>query len=121
MHNNLSRLCVHINGEAVTDFNCVFPNESANAYYNTLAALGLHNSYHNLKLKQFNEGRTIIVIDTTPDQNDDSLSVEKTGNVRITIQCHSALEHNSVIVLLGDTVAGLTVTNNRRVFADVLQ
>jgi hypothetical protein len=120
-HNKLSRFSVNINGENISDFNSKFPEESSNAYYNTLSALGLNACYHNLKMRHFVEGRSIFVVDTTSEQNEDTLSIEKTGNVRVTLQCETALTRNSVIILLGYTVGNLSVTTNRRVFSDVLQ
>ena len=90
-HNKLSRFSVNINGENVSDFNSKFPDESSNAFYNTLSALGLNNCYHNLKLRNFIDGRSVFVVNTTSEQSEDTLSIEKTGNIRVTRQCDAPI------------------------------
>ena len=117
-HNNISNIKVDINGNSLSNHNCAFPREAGSVFYQTLSTIGKNNL---LTYNNFRAGRTIFCFDTRTSDASDSLSIERQGMLRISINCRSPSTSNKVVFVIGFTTGILEVTGDRRIFPNFLQ
>jgi hypothetical protein len=120
-HANINTLQVTINGENLANLRCAFPHSTAQAYYNTIKALGLPNSSNLLTHANFKEGRTMFIFDTRSSNVEDAVNIEKSGSLRLSLSCQKPNDENIVIFILGYTLGIVQINADRRIFLNYLQ
>ena len=84
-HCKVSSVQLQLNGNNVTSLNATFPKQIASMFHHTLVNNG--NSGQNLlSQKIFKDGRTILVWDLRPPDSSDTIPLERSSNLRLTIK-----------------------------------
>ena len=110
---SLENVRLEINGNTISSITSKFPTNIAHIFHHTLSNLrGEHNL---LNLKTFKDGRTIIAYDLRTSDCEDVIAIEKTGNVRLTVQSSPPIQENLIAFAVGDTTALVEVDGQRRV------
>ena len=110
---SLENVRLEINGNTISSITSKFPTNIAHIFHHTLSNL---RSEHNLlNLKTFKDGRTIIAYDLRTSDCEDVIAIEKTGNVRLTVQSSPPIQENLIAFAVGDTTALVEVDGQRRV------
>lgn len=107
-----------INGAPVYTVTSKFPHFTNQAYYESLNAIGL-NYNPLLTHKAFVYGKTMFCIKFDTDESDDTITVEKSGNLRISISFGTPSLQNRVILMNGDTTGIIKIDSDRNVLCDV--
>ena len=110
---NISNLLLEINGNTYSSLSGSFPDQVAHIFHQTLNNINGDN--HLLSLQSFKEGRCIYAYDLRNSDCDDVISVEKSGNVRITMQTRSAIAENLAVFVVGTTTGLIEIDAHRRV------
>ena len=98
-HCNLRSIFCEVNGNTVSELKTEFPNYAVKAFYHTLN--NLQSSSNLLTGNNFADGRTIHVFNLKAVTSAETVSVEKVGNLRFSINLNSALTSNYIIFVLG--------------------
>jgi hypothetical protein len=120
-HCNLTNLKLEINGNAMSNISCNFPDSIAQAYYQTLSASGVNKGKSLLTFDHFRSGRSIFCWECRAGDSDDTLSVEEQGSLRITLTSSIANTANKVIYIVGFTTGLVEINGDRRIFPHFLQ
>ena len=112
-HGNISNLLLEINGNTYSSLSGSFPDQVAHMLNQTLSNIKGDN--HLLTLRSFKEGRTIHTFDLRTSDCEDVLSVEKSGNVRISLNAARANTENLSVFIVGMTTGLLEIDAHRRV------
>ena len=113
IHCDMSSLRLDLNGNTVTSLSSKFPDEIANLFHNTL--FNLKDSAHLLTHHNFKNGRTIHTFDLTASDCRDDLKIEKSGNLRLTIQLKTPNVENISAFIIGITNGLIELDSARRV------
>ena len=119
-HNGITDVVVDVNGNCISNIKSSFPRECAQAYHQTLSALGMRDSSHLITRQNFAAGRTIFVIDTRPTETEGVINLEKTANMRITVNCDDPPTSNKILFLVGYTQGVIQINSVRRVTTNYL-
>ena len=76
-HNGITDVVVDVNGCCISNIKSSFPRECAQAYHQTLSALGMCDSSHLITRQNFAAERTIFVMDTRPTETEGVINQEK--------------------------------------------
>ena len=120
-HASITNVRLELNGNAITNMKCEFPNSAAQAFNSSLIALGMGNNRHLLTKKNFSHGRTLFIFDTRPCDSEDTLNLEKSANMRISLQTSTPTTSNKVVFIVGYTLGLLHINSDRRVVPNYLQ
>ena len=120
-HSSITNVIVDVNGNCFSNTRTTFPRECAQAFHQTLTALGSRNTSHLITRQNFASGRTIFAVDTRPTDSEDTINLEKRANVRITVNCETAPTTNKILVLVGYTLGVIQINSARMVFPNYLQ
>ena len=112
-HSNISSIQLHVNGNSITSLNVSFPNQVASLFHHSLINLG--NDKNLLALENFKHGRTIFVWDLRPSESNDVLPIEKSGNIRITVQTSIPLKENIIAFVVGSCTGLMEIDASKRV------
>ena len=117
-HCNLQSIFCEVNGNTVSELKTEFPNYAVNAFYHTLN--NLQSSSNLLTGNNFADGRTIHIFNLEPVTSAETVSVEKVGNLRFSINLNSALTSNYIIFVLGVFNGCVSIDSLRRVKTNFL-
>ena len=117
-HCNLQSIFCEVNGNTVSELKTEFPNYAVNAFYHTLN--NLQSSSNLLTGNNFADGRTIHVFNLEPVTSPETVSVEKVGNLRFSINLNTALTSNYIIFVLGIFNGCVSIDSLRRVKTNFL-
>ena len=111
---NISSLQLQLNGNIVTSLNTSFPHNIANVFHHTLINNG-DIGRNLLSLKTYREGRTIFVWDLRASDSSDTIPLERSGNLRLSIQLSTANRVNYIVYVVGVTNGLISVDAGKRV------
>jgi len=112
-HCNLSNVTLDINGNTVSKLTCTFPSQIAQIFHNTISNLA--NTRNLLTIDNFKRGRTIMAWNLSPTTAQDVLNLERTGNVRISLNCAKPPTENHIVFVVGMMSGLFEIDSNRRV------
>ena len=112
-HCNVSSLQLHVNGNNISQLSANFPDHVANIFHHTLINLGSEKNL--LSLSNFKKGRTIFAWDLRSSDSDDVLPIERSGNVRLTIQTQQPNTENIIVFVVGMTTGLIEIDAAKRV------
>ena len=112
-HCNMSSIRLELNGNMISSMNMNFPDQIANAFHSSIFHLKHNESL--LTLQNFKNGRTIHTWDLSPSDCNDDLNIERSGNLRLSIQLSNALSENMIIFIVGITSGLIEIDSARRV------
>ena len=112
-HGNISNILLEINGNTYSSLTGSFPDQVAHIFQQTLNNINGDN--HLLSLQSFKEGRCVYAYDLRNSDCDDVISVEKSGNVRISIQTSLPNTENLSVFAVGITTGLIEIDAHRRV------
>ena len=115
---NINSVRLEVNGNTLSSLNTSFPDEVANLFHHTIS-----NSKENcnlLTLPLFRNGRTLFTYDLRSSECNDVLQVERSGNVRISVQTSKSLLENMIVFVVGITNGLIEIDGSRRVQASYL-
>ena len=112
-HCNISSLQLQINGNNITSLNGSFPKHIANIFHHTM--MNLKNDKNLLSLENFKNGRTIFTWDLRNSDCDDVLPIERSGNLRLTIQTSIPIKDNVIAYVVGMTTGLIEIDAAKRV------
>ena len=111
-HANMSSIKVEIDGSVHSALSTSFPNAVASLFYNTLSVIGNDNL---LNYENFRSGRTLLCYNLKNSDRSDTLDIERTGSMRISINTSNPLTSNHVLFVVGLTNAVIEIDGNRNV------
>ena len=117
-HLNISSLTCEVNGNNVVTLKTDYPNFASNAFYQTIK--NLKSDQNLLTLDNWCAGRTIHVFNLDPVLSSDTISLERSGNFRLNINCSQALTENYIIFVLGIFHGNVEIDVLRRVKTNYL-
>ena len=115
---DVGNLSLEVNSMVHSAIKLSFPNKITNAFYHTLS--NLRSEKNLLTYANFKHGRTLFCWDLTTSDTTDTINVEKTGNIRITIQTEKAVAENTSVYIVGITNGVIHIDGNRRVKCNYL-
>ncbi|XP_042855398.1 uncharacterized protein LOC122242213 [Penaeus japonicus] len=113
-HADLSNTHITINGSTVYNIHSDFPNHTSSLYYATLETLGLEND-HTLAYDGFVKGRTICAFNFIPEDIENGIPLEKSGNMRISLTFKEGVNANRVIIFFANTTGVIEIDAHRHV------
>ena len=116
-HHNISEVALTMNGSVMYNNSMKFPHECSRVFYQTLEALGLENKTV-LSYDVFKEGHTLFVFNLLPEDLRNTLPVEQTGNLRLSITLKEGIDKNMIVMLFGDIKSVLSIDQSRNVQVD---
>lgn len=116
-HCDLSNVYITRDGTNLFNITCKFPNKCSKLYYETQNTVGF-NACNTLTYNSFIKGRTLLAFRLTPEELRDTLPIEASGNLRITLEFAVPAKSNKVIILFGITTGVLRIYSDRRVVCD---
>lgn len=118
-HSNISNIHITLNGSTLYDINADFAdNNFSYLYYETIKSLTLPYD-HLMHYDAFAKGRMVMAFNFRSENTPDTLEVEKTGNLRISLSFNGPVNTNRVIILFGETQGVMTVDGQRNIYCDV--
>ena len=117
-HGNLENFHLTVNGNTLYNVNTNFPNVYSQSYYETLKSIGINNN-HMITHETFKKGRTVFSFNFIHETVEETLPIESSGNLRLTLKFRNNLPAPHTIILLAETTGLLTIDNNRIVTCDV--
>ena len=111
---NISSVQLQLNGNIITSLNASFPDGIANVFHHTLINNG--NVGENLlSMQTYREGRTIFVWDLRPSDSSDTIPLERSGNLRLSVQLSTVNTVNYIVYVVGVTNGLITLDAGKRV------
>lgn len=115
---DLNNVHITVNGNTVYHINCNFPNTITQLYYETQKSIG--GGHDNLiTYNSFKNGRAIYCFSFVTEEVEDSMPVEISASLRISIKLGTVAPHPCMILLFGDTKGILTIDSDRVIQCDV--
>ena len=118
--NNITNVKAELNGSVLTNMSCSYPDNIAQAFYETVKSLGA-NSHHLITYENFKAGRNIYVFDTRSSDAQDVIYIERSASLRFSLNASIPCTSNKVVFLLGYTTGVFEIGHLRRVFPQYLQ
>ena len=113
-HGNISSLQLEVNGHTVSSFQCDFKNDQiARLFHHNI--IDLQSNDNLLTLKNFAKGRTIYSWNLTPAETGDTLPVDRSGNLRLSLRTCKPNTENLILYVIGLTTALIEIDAGRRV------
>ena len=112
-HCNMSSIELYINGNTVSSHTVEFPDSVANIFHYSL--FNLNSKKNLLSLDDFKNGRTILTWDLRSNTSEETISVEKTGNIRLYIHASKPNTENYIAFVVGLTTGAVSIDANRRI------
>ena len=117
-HGNLDSLYLTVNGNTVYNLQTNFPFNYSQPYFETLKSIGLTRD-HMITHESFKAGRTVFSFNFVHETVEETLPVESSANLRITLTFKRNLTSPHTIILFAETTGLLTIDHNRVVTCDV--
>ena len=112
-HCNMSAIRMELNGNTVTSLTSNFPDQIASVFHHTIFNIKEKDGL--ISLQNFKKGRTIYAWDLSSSDCCDDLKIEKTGNVRMSVQLSTPNTENVIAYVVGVTTRLVEIDSNRRV------
>ena len=116
-NSTLSNVYISVNGTSLFNIACDFPHKCSKLYYTVLNAIGF-NVDNILTYESFVKGQTLLAFNLLPEEIKDTVSLEATGNLRITLEFNTALVGNKVVLLFGPTTGVMKINADRRIICE---
>ena len=107
----LTNVRLEVNGNNYFSLSSSFPRNVANAFDSTLKNLKSDDNL--LTLQSYRNGRTIYSFDLRSSNTTDVLNIDKSGNLRLSLQTDDPLTENYSILLIATTSGLLEIFGNR--------
>ena len=117
-HANIENIRVDVNGNNLAVLNGKYPDQVSLMYHNSLCAIKAED--HQMTLQYFKSGRTIHAFDLRPSDSIDTLSLEKSGNLRVSVQSSKPNTENIIIFIVGITTGLVSIDDTRTVKTNYL-
>ena len=117
-HANIDNIRVDVNGNNLAVLNGKYPDQVSLMYHNSLCAIKAED--HQMTLQYFKSGRTIHAFDLRPSDSIDTLSLEKSGNLRVSVQSSKPNTENIIIFIVGITTGLVSIDDTRTVKTNYL-
>ena len=112
-HANVENLSLEVNGNNMSILTGQFPDHVALMYQNMIASIKTEG--HQIPLQYFKKGRTVHAFDLRSSEATDTIPLEKSGNVRLSIQSSKPNTENIIIYIIGVTTALVSIDHTRAV------
>lgn len=117
-HADLSETHITLNGNTVYHIATDFPYNYSRLYYTTLQALGL-DSQHTLTYDAFANGRTVCAFNFVAEEAENSIAVERSGNLRVSLNFKKPVNKNRLVLFLAETLGVIEIDEQRLVRVSV--
>ena len=118
-HANLENYHVTVNGNTFYNVNTDFSNSFySQSYYETLKTIGINNN-HMIDYNTFKAGRSVFSFNFVHETVEETLPVESSANLRLTLKFSANLTSPHTIILLAETTGLISIDANRMVTCDV--
>ena len=118
-HNAVSNVKLELNGNVFSNLHSAFPTQIADVFDNTLSSINTDKNL--LSYANFQKGRSIFVYDMRASNAVDTLEIERSGNLRISIQTSTNLQRNQIVYFVGIFTGSIDINADRRVYTNYLQ
>ena len=118
-HCNLSNVHLTINGSSI--YNITTDLDSGNyshLFYETQKSIGIETD-NMITHESFEEGRAVFCFNFVNEVTEDSLPVERSANLRLSLTLDEGLAEPHVVILLADIKGIISIDNQRTVTCDV--
>ena len=117
-HCNLANTHI-INGSTIYNINTDFDNENyAHMFYESQKSIGIESN-NMITADSFSEGRGVFCFNFVNEVTEDSLPIERSANLRLSLTLDNDLTTPHVVILLADTKGIISIDNQRVVTCDV--
>ena len=118
-HCNLANTHITINGSTIYNINTDFNNENyAHMFYESQKSIGIESN-NMITADSFSEGRGVFCFNFVNEVTEDSLPIERSANLRLSLTLDNNLTSPHVVILLADTKGIISIDNQRVVTCDV--
>ena len=118
-HCNLANTHLTINGSTIYNINTDFKNDNyAHMFYETQKSIGMESN-NMITKDSFAEGRAIFSFNFVNEVTEDTLPIERSANLRLSLTLDNNLSTPHVVILLADTKGIISIDNQRVVTCDV--
>ena len=118
-HCNIGNIHITINGTSIYNINSDFTSgDYSHLFYECQKSLGIDTG-NMITYDSFDKGRSIFCFNFINEPVEDSLPIERSANLRMTLTFKQAMQTPHVIILLADTTGLITIDKQRIVSCDV--
>ena len=118
-HCNLANTHVTINGSTIYNINTDFNNDNyAHMFYECQKSIGIESN-NMITADSFSKGRSVFCFNFVNEVTEDSLPIERSANLRLSLTLDNNLTSTHVVILLADTKGIISIDNQRIVTCDV--
>ena len=118
-HCNIGNIHITINGTSIYNINSDFENgEFSHLFYECQKSIGIDTG-NMITYNSFEKGRSVFCFNFINEPVEDSLPVERSANLRLSLSFKQAMQSPHVIILLADTTGIISIDNQRIVTCDV--
>ena len=117
-HVQMENCHLTVNGNTQYYVTTDFPNSYSQLYYETLKTIGINND-HMISHQSFKDGRTVFSFNFVHKSVEETLPVESSASLRLTLKFAQNLTAPHTIILLAETTGLLSIDANRIVTCDV--
>ena len=118
-HCNLANTHITINGSTIYNINTDFNNENyAHMFYESQKSIGIESN-NMITADSFSKGRGVFCFNFVNEVTEDSLPIERSANLRLSLTLDNNLTSPHVVILLADTKGIISIDNQRIVTCDV--
>ena len=118
-HCNLANTHITINGSTIYNINTDFNNENyAHMFYESQKSIGI-KSNNMITVDSFSKGRGVFCFNFVNEVTEDSLPIERSANLRLSLTLDNNLTSPHVVISLADTKEIISIDNQRIVTCDV--
>ena len=118
-HCNLINVHLTINGSSIYNITTDFDSGNySHLFYETQKSIGIETD-NMITHESFGEGRAVFCFNFVNEVTEDSLPVERSANLRLSLTLDDDLAEPHVVILLADTKGIISIDNQRTVTCDV--
>ena len=118
-HCDLANTHVTINGSTIYNINTDFNNDNyAHMFYECQKSIGIESN-NMITADSFSKGRSVFCFNFVNEVTEDSLPIERSANLRLSLTLDNNLTSPHVVILLADTKGIISIDNQRIVTCDV--
>ena len=118
-HCNLANTHLTVNGTTICNINTDFDDDNYTLmFYESQKSIGIESD-NMITHDSFAEGRAVFCFNFINEVTGDSLPVERSTNLRISLTLNDSLLAPHVVILLADTNGIISIDNQRVVTCDV--
>ena len=117
-HCDLANTYITINGSTIYNINTDFNNDNyAHMFYESQKSFGIESN-NMITADSFSKGRGIFCSNFVNEVTEDSLPIERSANLRLSLTLDNNLTSPHVVILLADTKGIISIDNQRSVTCD---